>query len=108
VRKGRFSKPTAEVAQRFSESVSFDWRLYQYDIAGSIAHAAALARAGIITTVERRKIENGLSAIQMEIESGKFKWERSLEDMYINIEAALTKRIGVAGAKLRTARSRND
>src|SRR5437870_6896676 len=108
MRKGRFSEPAASVAQRYSESVSFDWRLYRYDIAGSIAHAAALARAGIITADERRKIEKGLRAIEKEIKSGKFEWERSLEDVHMNIEAALVKRIGVAGGKLRTARSRND
>jgi argininosuccinate lyase len=108
MRKGRFSKPAAEIALRYGESVSFDWRLYRYDIAGSIAHAAGLARAGIITAAERRKIETGLRAIQKEIESGKFKWDRSLEDVHMNIEAVLVKRIGAAGAKLHTARSRND
>jgi argininosuccinate lyase len=108
MRKGRFSKPAAEIALRYGESVSFDWRLYRYDIAGSIAHAAALARSGIITAAERRKIETGLRAIQKEIESGKFKWDRSLEDVHMNIEAVLVKRIGAAGAKLHTARSRND
>jgi argininosuccinate lyase len=108
MRKGRFSKPAAEIALRYGESVSFDWRLYRYDISGSIAHAAALARAGIIKAAERRKIETGLRAIQKEIESGKFKWDRSLEDVHMNIEAALVKRIGAAGAKLHTARSRND
>src|SRR5436190_37334 len=107
MRKGRFNKPAAKVAQRYSESVSFDWRLYRYDIAGSIAHAAALAAAGILTSDERNKIDNGLREIEAEIESGKFEWDKSLEDMHMNIEAALTKRIG-AGAKLHTARSRND
>jgi argininosuccinate lyase len=108
MRKGRFKKPAAESAERYSESVSFDWRLYRYDIAGSIAHAAALAQAGIITADERRKIESELRAIEKEIDSGKFEWERSLEDVHMNIEAALTKQIGSAGAKLHTARSRND
>ena len=108
MRKGRFKKPAAALAQRYSESVSFDWRLYRYDIAGSIAHAAALAQGGIITAEEQRRIENELRAIEKEIESGKFEWERSLEDVHMNIEAALVKRIGVAGGKLRTARSRND
>src|SRR5439155_2318252 len=108
MRKGRFSEPAASVAQRYSESVSFDWRLYRYDIAGSIAHAAALAQAGIITADERRKIESELRAIEKEIDSGKFEWEQSLEDVHMNIEASLTKRIGAAGAKLHTARSRND
>jgi argininosuccinate lyase len=108
MRTGRFSQPAAELAQRYSESVSLDWRLYQHDIAGSIAHASALARARIITTDERQRIENELRAIEKEIESGSFKWDRSLEDVHMNIEAALTKRAGAAGAKLHTARSRND
>src|SRR6059036_2905165 len=108
MRKGRFKKPAAEIAQRYGESVSFDRRLYRYDIAGSIAHAAALARAGIISVDELQKIEIELRAIEKEIESGKFEWHRSLEDVHMNIEAALTNRIGAAGAKLHTARSRND
>ena len=108
MRKGRFNQPAAEIAQRYGESVSFDQRLYRCDIAGSVAHAAALARSGIITAAERRKIENGLRAIEKEIDSGKFKWDRLLEDVHMNIETALTKRIGSAGAKLHTARSRND
>src|SRR5438874_3566520 len=108
MRKGRFKKPAAEIAQRYGESVSFDRRLYRYDIAGSIAHGAALARAGIISVDELQKIETELRAIEKEIESGKFEWHRSLEDVHMNIEAALTKRIGAAGAKLHTARSRND
>src|SRR5438067_10451415 len=108
MRKGRFNKPAAKVAQRYSESVSFDWRLYRYDIAGSIAYAAALAATGILTSDERHKIDNGLREIEAEIESGKFEWDQSLEDIHMNIEAALTKRIGAAGAKLHTARSRND
>src|SRR5205823_9546791 len=101
-------QPAAGLAQRYSESVSLDWRLYRHDIAGSIAHAAALARARIITPDERQQIENGLRGIEREIESGKFEWDASLEDVHMNIEAALTKRIGAAGAKLHTARSRND
>ena len=108
MRKGRFNKPVAGIAQRYSESVSFDWRLYPHDIAGSIAQAVALERAGIITADERREIETELRAIEKEIESGEFHWDASLEDVHMNIEAALTKRIGPAGAKLHTARSRND
>jgi argininosuccinate lyase len=108
MRKGKFKTPAAQIAQRYSESVSFDWRLYRHDIAGSIAHVAALAEGGIITADERQKIENELRIIEKEIESGKFEWDQSLEDVHMNIEAALTKRIGVAGAKLHTARSRND
>ena len=108
MRKGRFSEPAARIAQRYSESVSFDWQLYRHDIAGSIAHAAALARAGIITADERDKIDNGLREIEQEIEKGKFQWNQSLEDLHMNIEAALIQRIGDIGAKLHTARSRND
>ena len=108
MRKGRFSEPAARIAQRYNESVSFDWRLYRHDIAGSIAHAAALARAGIITADERDKIDNGLREIEQEIEKRKFQWNQSLEDLHMNIEAALIQRIGDIGAKLHTARSRND
>jgi argininosuccinate lyase len=108
MRKGRLSKPASDVAQRYSESVSVDWRLYQHDIAGSLAHAAALAAAGILSTDERFKIDNGLREIQKQIESGEFEWDQSLEDVHMNVEVALTKRIGAVGAKLHTARSRND
>jgi argininosuccinate lyase len=98
----------AKVAARYSESLSFDRRLYRYDIAGSIAHAGALANARIISVEERQKIEAGLREIGKEIASGKFQWDQSLEDVHMNIEGALTKKIGAAGAKLHTARSRND
>jgi argininosuccinate lyase len=108
MRKGRFNQPASELAQRFSESVSFDWRLYHHDIAGSIAHAEALAAAGIITSAELEQIQQGLKEIERDIENGKFHWDPSLEDVHMNIEAALTSRIGAAGAKLHTSRSRND
>jgi len=89
MRKGRFNKPVAEVSQRFSESVSFDCRLYRYEIAGSIAHAAALARGGIIATDEQQQIETALRAIEKEIESGKFEWDQSIEDFHMNIVAQI-------------------
>lgn len=108
MRKGRFNHPAADLAQRYSESVSFDQRLYRHDIAGSIAHAAALAQANVITADDYEKIDKGLRAIEEEIASGKFQWDPALEDLHMNIEAALTKRIGAAGGKLHTARSRND
>ena len=108
MRKGRLSTPAAELAQRFSQSVSFDCRLYAHDIAGSTAHAAALAAAGILSAEERAQIERGLREIEKEVATGKFAWDAALEDVHMNIEAALTKRIGAAGAKLHTARSRND
>ncbi len=105
---GRFSEKPAELLQRYSESISFDWRLWRYDIEGSIAHSAALEAAGMITTTERQQIIDGLRAIGAEIEAGSFRFKTELEDIHMNIEAELTKRIGDAGAKLHTARSRND
>jgi len=107
-RKGRFRDHLADVALRYSESVSFDRRLYKHDIAGSIAHATALGHAGIIDEGEVASIVSGLRSIEEEITSGAFEWDPQLEDVHMNIEAALTKRIGAAGAKLHTARSRND
>lgn len=106
--KGRFQQETAAAVQRFTESISFDWRLYRYDIEGSIAHAQALERAQLLTGDERRQIEQGLRQIGDEIEAGTFPFRPELEDVHMNIEAALTERIGPAGAKLHTARSRND
>jgi argininosuccinate lyase len=108
MRKGRLRKSLAKAAQAFSTSVSFDRRLYRYDIAGSIAHAAALARVGVISAEEKKRIDTGLREIEREIQSGKFRWDESLEDVHMNIESALTKKIGEGGAKLHTARSRND
>jgi argininosuccinate lyase len=108
MRQGRFEQPANETAQLYSESVSIDWRLYAHDIKGSLAHAAALAVAGILTKEEHEQIEAGLTVIEAEIAAGEFRWERALEDVHMNIESALTKRIGAAGAKLHTARSRND
>jgi argininosuccinate lyase len=108
MRKGRFNKSVADAAQRYGESVSVDYRLYRHDIAGSIAHATALTKAGIVSAAEHKKIEVGLREIEKEIESGKFQWDEALEDVHMNIESALTKKIGEAGAKLHTARSRND
>ena len=108
MRKGRFHKSVTKAAQRYSESLSFDRRLYRFDIAGSLAHAAALTKAGIISAAEQKKIESGLREIEKEIGAGKFLWDEALEDLHMNIESALTKKIGEAGAKLHTARSRND
>lgn len=106
--KGRFSQPTSALVQRYGESVSFDWRLYEHDIRGSMAHAAGLEKAGILTAAEREDIEQGLRGILADIEAGRFQWKPELEDVHMNIESELTKRIGPAGAKVHTARSRND
>ncbi len=105
---GRFSTPTADLLLRYSESISFDWRLWRHDIEGSIAHSAALEAAGLITHAEREQIVAGLREIGAEIEAGKFEFKVELEDIHMNIERELTRRIGDAGAKLHTARSRND
>ncbi|MCB1092740.1 MAG: argininosuccinate lyase, partial [Verrucomicrobiae bacterium] len=106
--KGRFQTDTSNLVQRYGESISYDWRLYPYDIQGSMAHAAALQAAGIITKTELRAINRGLRDILGEIEAGQFKFRLSLEDIHMNIESALTEKIGASGAKLHTARSRND
>ncbi|MEM9016328.1 MAG: argininosuccinate lyase [Verrucomicrobiota bacterium] len=108
MRNSRFKTETSNLMQRYGESISYDWRLYAYDIEGSIAHAAALQEAGILTKTEERLIARGLREIRKEIESGEFRFKTSLEDIHMNIESALTEKIGAAGAKLHTARSRND
>ena len=105
---GRFTEPTHELVEAFTESISFDARLYRQDIQGSIAHSKMLASIGILTADEAIQIENGLNTIQEQIESGKFEWSTQLEDVHMNIEARLTEMIGDAGKKLHTGRSRND
>lgn len=106
--KGRFAQETSQLVQAYGESVSFDWRLFAHDIRGSISHSKGLLKAGIITADEQAAIEKGLALIREEIERGDFEFKESLEDVHMNIEAELTRRIGPAGAKLHTARSRND
>jgi len=106
--KGRFAKATADLVQQYGESISYDWRLYKHDIAGSIAHARAQLTAGLLSEEEFSAIEKGLSEIEDIIGAGKFEFSIELEDIHMNIESALTSRIGEAGAKLHTARSRND
>lgn len=104
---GRFSAGPAALMLEFSESVSFDRRLAPFDIAGSKAHSAMLAHVGLLTTKERDAIHAGLDAVGAEIAAGKFKWDTRFEDVHMNIEQALTKKVPAA-AKLHTARSRND
>ncbi|PTQ91079.1 argininosuccinate lyase [Agitococcus lubricus] len=105
---GRFSEATDAFVAEFTASVNFDKRLYKHDIQGSIAHATMLAKVGVLTTDERDAITQGLTTIQQEIEAGQFEWRIDLEDVHMNIEARLTDRIGIAGKKLHTGRSRND
>ena len=106
--KGRFSKATADLVQEYGESISYDWRLYPHDIAGSIAHARAQLNAGLLTQEEFSSIATGLREIEQEIAAGTFEFSIEKEDIHMNIEAALTEKIGAPGAKLHTARSRND
>ncbi len=106
--KGRFQKATAALLTQYGESISFDWRLYKHDIAGSVAHAKGLHHIGVLSAEELSLITEGLLSIGREIEAGEFEFKIELEDIHMNIEAALTERIGAAGAKLHTARSRND
>ncbi len=105
---GRFSEATAASVEAFSASVHYDARLYRHDIMGSRAHARMLARQGLITAEECAAILRGLDGIEAEIDRGDFVFRPELEDVHMNIEKALTERIGPAGAKLHTARSRND
>jgi argininosuccinate lyase len=106
--QGRFRQAPSSLLKTFSESVSFDWRLYRQDIRGSVAHARALRNAEILTAEEFERIESTLRAIKEDIDAGRFVFDPELEDVHMNIEAELTRRIGDAGAKLHTARSRND
>ena len=105
---GRFSEATDAFVQRFTASVEFDQRMYAQDIEGSVAHATMLTKVGVLTEGERDDIIKGLGEIKADIESGNFEWSIALEDVHMNIEAALTKKIGITGKKLHTGRSRND
>ncbi len=105
---GRFTEMTDSLVDAFGASIRFDQRLYRHDITGSLAHARMLAHIGVISTAECKAICDGLQAIQVDIENDNFSWLVSLEDVHMNIEARLTQRIGDAGKKLHTGRSRND
>lgn len=105
---GRFTESTDTFVEAFTASVTFDKRLFQHDIRGSIAHATMLSSVGVLSEEERDLIVEGLTAIRREIETGQFSWSVALEDVHMNIEAALTARIGDVGKKLHTGRSRND
>lgn len=105
---GRFTQPTDKFVEEFTASINFDKRLYRDDIRGSIAHARMLGRQGIITPEETELIVSGLNDILEQIEAGEFDFSISLEDIHMNIEARLTEKIGEAGKRLHTGRSRND
>ncbi len=100
---GVFNEATDRRVEQFTESVSFDRRLYAQDILGSIAHAQMLAAVGLIAADECRQIEQGLTAIRLEIEQGQFEFRIELEDIHMHIERALVERIGDIGRKLHTA-----
>ncbi|MFC1940484.1 argininosuccinate lyase [Chloroflexota bacterium] len=106
--RGRFQKDADKTVIKFTASIPFDWRLYSYDIAGSIAHVRMLAKQGIILPDESQIIVEGLTSIRKEIEQGKFQFKPELEDIHMNIEARLIEKVGELGGKLHTARSRND
>lgn len=105
---GRFAEKTAASVEAFTASIHYDARLYRHDIAGSRAHARMLARQGLITDEEGALIVQGLDRIEQEIAAGEFVFKPELEDIHMNIEKALVEKIGPAGEKLHTARSRND
>ncbi len=105
---GRFREEASKIAESFTESVSFDHRLWQYDIQGSIAHAKMLGKQGVIPKKDSEKIIKGLEEIAREIAAGEFTFREDLEDIHMNIESALIRKIGDVGRKLHTARSRND
>ncbi|MFC1893195.1 argininosuccinate lyase [Chloroflexota bacterium] len=106
--RGRFQKPADKRVTEYTASIAYDWRLYPYDIAGSMAHTKMLTRQGIISDTEAKTITDGLASIQEEIEQGKFEFKSELEDIHMNIEARLIEKVGEVGGKLHTARSRND
>ena len=103
-----FTEPMSDLVKRYTASVFFDKRLWQADIAGSLAHAQMLATQSIIAKDDHAAIERGMAQITSEIESGNFNWQLDLEDVHLNIEARLTQLVGDAGKRLHTGRSRND
>jgi argininosuccinate lyase len=106
--KGRFTAATDKLVEDYTESITFDKRLYDVDIQGSKAHASMLAKVGVLTDAESDAIISGLDQILGDIEQGSFSWSRTLEDVHMNIETRLTEKIGEVGKKLHTGRSRND
>ncbi len=105
---GRFAKNTAGIVDAFNASIAFDQRLYRQDIMGSIAHATMLGETGIIEKMEAEAIVEGLEGILKDADEGNIIWREDAEDIHMNVELLLTERIGDAGKRLHTARSRND
>jgi len=105
---GRFSEPVTELVKKYTASVGFDYRLALFDIEGSLAHAAMLNRAGVLEDSDLQAIRRGMAEIRDEIQSGGFVWSVDLEDVHMNVERRLTEKIGDAGKRLHTGRSRND
>ena len=105
---GRFRKETDTLVNDFNSSIQFDCRMYREDIEGSLAHAKMLAGQGIISREDEQQIRQGLQGILADVEAGKIEFTADNEDIHMNVEALLTQRIGEAGKRLHTARSRND
>src|SRR5690606_4408191 len=105
---GRFASGPDAIMEAINASIGFDRKLYAQDIRGSLAHAAMLAKTGIISAEDEKQISEGLNTIRAEIEAGKFEFSTRLEDIHMNIEARLAELIGPAAGRLHTARSRND
>ncbi len=105
---GRFSEPVSERVKRYTASIPFDWRLAPFDIQGSLAHAAMLHQVGVLSAQDLADIRRGLGEILADFEAGRFTWNLDDEDIHFNIERALTRKVGDAGKRLHTGRSRND
>jgi argininosuccinate lyase len=105
---GRFSEPTDAFVERFTASIQFDYRLFEHDINGSLAHATMLNKAGVLNIEELTAIQQGLEEIRQDARNGNIDWSIKLEDVHMNIESRLTDKIGITGKKLHTGRSRND
>jgi argininosuccinate lyase len=105
---GRFSEPVSELVKRYTASVTFDCRLAAFDIDGSLAHARMLHKVGVLQDDDLLNIERGMAEIRQEIDAGTFDWSIDLEDVHMNIERRLTEKVGDAGKRLHTGRSRND
>ena len=105
---GRFSEPVSELVKKYTASVNFDNRLAEFDIAGSLAHATMLVKAGVLSDDDLNAIKSGMAEILDDIRAGRLEWSVDLEDVHMNVERRLTDKIGDAGKRLHTGRSRND